>query len=52
MSMVQRYANVSEAHKADAIEKLSQTAADEAKPAEITNRMNKPVRYIKDSASA
>jgi len=46
LSMVQRYSNISETQKAEAIEKLSQTgvASAEEKPLEIVSRMNKPVR--------
>jgi integrase len=50
--MVQRYDNVSERRKREAIEKLAYPVAEEEKPADITNRINKPVRYTKDSVSA
>jgi integrase len=51
LSMVQRYSNISEGHKSEAIEKLSQLAAEESKPADITKRIKRPVKYTKDSAS-
>jgi len=38
LSMVQRYSNISETHKTQAIEKLPQPTADESKPADIANR--------------
>jgi integrase len=50
--MVQRYSNVSDRNKREAIKRLSYAVAAEEKPAEIANRTNKPVRYKKDSVSA
>lgn len=47
LAMVQRYSNISEGHKAEAIEKLSQgftTTADAGEVVEIANRMKMPAR--------
>jgi site-specific recombinase XerC len=46
LSMVQRYSNISEGHKAEAIEKLSQepAGASAATVADIANRRKTPVR--------
>lgn len=50
--MVQRYDNVNERRKREAIEQLTYLPATEEKPADIVRRIKSPVRYTKDSASA
>jgi hypothetical protein len=50
--MVHSYSIVSEKNKREAIKSMAYSVSVDERPAEITKRMETPVRYTKDSVSA
>ncbi len=52
LAMVQRYSNLSESHKAHAIEKLLQPQGGEAKSAEILSQMKRRAKHTKGTVTA